>query len=105
MQRELQEELGLEANKKLVWIAENFFKWQGYYAHEIQYVFKIELDEKLFEKYENFSILDSKTEKTKWIHKSELKNYVCKPNIIYDFFDEFEGIRHTVAKEYDVNID
>lgn len=98
--RELLEELGIESDKELIWIAENFFMWQGHHAHEMLYIFKVELDESCFEKFENFKVIDSQDEYTKWVHKDDIKNYVCKPNLLYDIWNKSDSFNHTVNRDY-----
>lgn len=100
IERELLEELGIESDKELIWIAENFFMWQGHHAHEMLYIFKVELDESCFDKFENFKVIDSQDEYTKWVHKDDVNNYVCKPNLLYEIWNKSDRFNHTVNRDY-----
>lgn len=97
--REIKEEIGLEnLNLKLFVIAENFFMWEGYKAHEMLYIFRVELPEELFDKFVDFKILDKQEERTKWIHKDEIKNEHCLPKFIKDLWNLGDGIHHIINK-------
>lgn len=83
LKREIKEELGIEIKTAtLMHIAENFFEWQGRHAHEIDFVFKVELDEKYLEKFSHFHILDQE-EETVWVSNKEIKKLKCLPCYIY----------------------
>ena len=82
--REIKEELGVVAKKpKLMVVAENFFEWRGEKAHELLFVYQIELSKKYFKQLEGARILDHDDQYVEWIEKNKIKNYVCKPTLIY----------------------
>lgn len=101
IKRELDEELDLiDVNPKLIVVYENFFNWLDKYVQELDYIYKIDVDEKQFKRLENFLVKDStNNERTCWFNKSQLKDIKCLPEIIYDLFDlPKDKIFHSVNK-------
>lgn len=82
LRREVQEELGIKVGKiELIHIAENFFEWCGKHAHEIDFVYKVELPERYLKKFEHFKILDQEEESV-WIDEKDIEKAECKPYYI-----------------------
>ena len=81
--RELKEELGVDAeNLTLINVSETFFDWLGKKQQELLFVYYAEIgDEFEITSKNNFKCLDS-DEIFAWHEISEVKNLVCKPEII-----------------------
>ncbi|MDE6583599.1 MAG: NUDIX domain-containing protein [Clostridia bacterium] len=102
IKRELYEELDLvEINPKLIAVYENFFTWKEKDVQELDFIYKIDVDEIQFKRLENFCVKDStNNERTHWVKKSQLKDVVCLPEIIYDVFDlKTDRIFHGIKKD------
>lgn len=83
--REMKEELDLNIkNAKLIHIGESLFEFNEKQVNELVFVYKIKIDKshKLFSK-QDFCTLDTPDEINHWFDKSEIKNIVCKPELIY----------------------
>ena len=101
VKRELFEELGiqLEHTPKLIVVAEDKFESREKDCHSTQFIYKIEMSEKDFEKYQNFKILDGQTEMARWFKKDELDNMTLYPPLAKKLFELPEKINHFVRNE------
>ena len=101
IKRELFEELGynLKNTPKLLAVAEDRFNSKERDCHSLQFIYKIEVDEIYFEKFENFKILDGQTEKARWFKKDEIKDIVVYPQLAKQLFDLPDAITHFVKNE------
>lgn len=100
--REIKEEIGIELTiERLVWIAEQFFKYEDKSYHELGmfYLLNIENTElmdtpKVFYRKDNERMLEFK-----WIKLNEIENYNLYPAFIKDKVRNIEeGITHIVDK-------
>ena len=101
IKREMKEEIGVDVKKqKLILIAENFFQWQGKKVHEMLFVYQVELAKKYLKQLDRFNILDHDNQHVEWVEKSKIKNYICKPDIIYQLpkFENNNFITHKIGK-------
>lgn len=99
IRREFKEELDIdEFEGSLFYVAENFFDWMGHYVQELLFIYRVELDEKYYDKLDHFKILDSKCEYTYWFDKEELKDLVLRPERILELGDLDNKIHHKVNK-------
>ena len=74
IKREVKEEIGVSIkNPKLMVIAENLFEWQGKNAHELLFIYKIELTKKYL-KLNETNILDNNSQYVEWVEKSKIKD-------------------------------
>lgn len=98
--REIEEEIGVKVKEpKLIHIAENFFGWHGLQAHEIDFVFAIELSKKYLEKFSHFHILDQE-EETVWVDKKDIRKYNCQPYYIWDLHKYADkGLTRSVERD------
>lgn len=99
IRREFKEELDIdEFEGSLFYVAENFFDWMGHYVQELLFIYRVELDEKYYDKLDHFKILDSKCEYTYWFDKEELKDLVLRPEFILKLGDLDNKMHHKVNK-------
>ena len=101
VKREIKEEIGVEVKKqKLMVIAENFFEWQGKKVHEMLFIYKVELAKKYLQQLDGVNVLDHDNQYVEWVEKSKIKDYVCKPNIIYELpkLENNDFITHKIGK-------
>ena len=101
VKREIKEEIGVEVKKqKLMVIAENFFEWQGKKVHEMLFIYQVELAKKYLKQLDGVNVLDHDNQHVEWVEKSKIKNYVCKPDIIYQLpkFENNDFITHQIGK-------
>ena len=98
MQRELQEELGINISLEemsLVRIVENFYPFEGREVHEYLFIYKIELDDNDYaEKLINFENQDMKM---KWVLEEEFVLLNIMPGIIKGITDN--NFRHLIIKK------
>ena len=83
IKREIKEELGVDADVSLLKICENFFNWMGTDVQELLFIYRAELKCKNLSRFDGFRICDSENEFAHWIDIDKLKEYNCKPEIIY----------------------
>ena len=100
--RELFEELGikLEQTPKLIAVAEDMFESRNKDCHSTQFIYKIKVDEKAFEKYQNFRILDGQTELARWFEKDKLDDITLYPPFAKKMFDLPNTITHIVKNKF-----
>ena len=101
VKRELFEELGikLDYTPKLIVVAEDRFESRNKDCHSTQFIYKIEVDEKDFEKFQNFKILDGETEMARWFKKDQLDDITLYPPFAKKLFDLPNKINHFVRNE------
>ena len=98
--REVEEELGITLkNLKLINVSELFFDWQGNSVHELFFIYKTTLDDSYdIVKNDTIKCLDT-NDNFKWHKKSDVKNLVCKPAVIYDLVkSDCSYVTHYVEK-------
>ena len=99
LRREFKEELGIEDFEgRLFYIAENFFDWMGHYVQELLFIYKVELDETYYDYLDHFKIKDSKWEYTYWFTKDELKDKICRPELIHKIDELEDKLQHAINK-------
>ena len=77
-----------------------FFEWQGKKVHEMLFIYHVELAKKYLKQLDGVNVLDHKNQHVEWVEKSKIKNYVCKPDIIYQLpkFEDNDFITHQIGK-------
>ncbi len=109
IKRELIEELGIETELKLKYVAENFIKFPNLQYHEIGFYFITSINEEQYG-YDENKEYDSKDESHdgksifKWLDVNEIDSYEIMPKVIKEKIvnkDVFkEKIEHFVYREY-----
>lgn len=98
--RECEEELDLSFEKPiLIHIAENFFTWQGNKAHELLFVYRVDLpDSHKLAKKQDFPSCESDEVIYRWFDKAKVINERCLPEIIYSLVERNDNdILHTIG--------
>jgi 8-oxo-dGTP pyrophosphatase MutT (NUDIX family) len=110
IKRELKEELGIEEEVQLKYIAESFIKFPNLHYHEIGFYFITRIDENKygFNDMEEYDSLDDKNDgksKFRWIEIERLCDFEITPSFIKEKiigneikFDKM--INHLVYREY-----
>ncbi|MBQ7668556.1 MAG: NUDIX domain-containing protein [Clostridia bacterium] len=80
LKREYMEELGIPINiKNLIKVVENIFEYEGKRAHEIVFLYKIDIDDKDY-KEEYKAVEDGKDFVAKWV---DINEFIEERKIIY----------------------
>lgn len=89
LKREMEEELNINiTDAKLVNVSENFFYYDNQNYHEMLFIYYHKTnDAKLIQK-QDFLSLDNEHMTYHWFSKEEIKNIVCKPQIIYSVINQ-----------------
>ena len=107
IKRELKEELGIEEDVYLKYIAENFVDFSGKKYHEIGFYFILTIEEDKYNYYSDncYESKDMNDGKSyfKWINIDEIENVQIMPKcmknkVINRFCDK--SLEHIVYKEY-----
>lgn len=102
IERELYEELGINENLKLKYIAENFIKFPNMHYHELGFYFILKIDEQLLKN--NLNSMDKKDGESifEWIDVNMINNYNIMPNCMKEKVKEkntSDNIEHIMYKE------
>lgn len=85
IKREVKEELGedIEVNR-LLWMVENFFRFDGKYYHEISTIYLVNIGEKswIFNQKDSFNGIEGERLIYKWFNFDELNSLDVRPSFL-----------------------
>ncbi len=102
IKRELKEELGIEENVKLKYIAESFFEHNNIKHHELGFFYEVIIDP---DKYnlnytEEFLGLEGDDQMFLWVKLIDLDNYVLRPKYLKEMIiSESNTLKHLIIDE------
>lgn len=85
IKREVKEELGenIEVNR-LLWMVENFFRFEGKYYHEISTIYLVDIGEKswIFSQKDSFNGIEGERLIYKWFNYDQLNSLDIRPSFL-----------------------
>lgn len=98
LNREMKEELNIEIkDAKLINVSENFFVYDNQNYHEMLFIYYHQTFDAELTSKQDFVSLDNEHMIYHWFKKEEIKDIVCKPDIIYTIINQNpENLTHNI---------